>query len=76
MIRELDVVALAEDLPAHGLVSGDVGTVVLVHGDAGFEVEFMTFGGDTVAVVTVARRQVRALGPDEMHHTRVREATP
>jgi hypothetical protein len=70
MIRELDVIALAEDLPAHGLVSGDVGTVVLVHGDAGFEVEFLNFSGDTVAVVSVAAGQVRALGPNEIHHAR------
>ena len=75
MICELDVVALAEDLPEHGLKAGDVGTVVLLHGDSGCEVEFMTFGGDTVAVVTVDKHQVRRLGRNEIHHTRVLETT-
>src|SRR5213594_464301 len=37
-IKELDAVALTCDLPEHGLVRGDVGTAVLVHGgDAAFE---------------------------------------
>jgi hypothetical protein len=76
MIRELDVIALAEDLPEHGLKAGDVGTVVLLHGDSGFEVEFVTFGGETVAVVTVDKRQVRRLGRKEIHHTRVLETAP
>ena len=76
MIRELEVVALAEDLPELGLKAGDVGTVVLVHGDSGFEIEFVTFGGETVAVVTVTKHQVRRLGRKEIHHTRVLETAP
>ena len=41
MIKELDDVILACDLPEHGLSAGDIGTVVLVHrGAAGYEVEF------------------------------------
>ena len=76
MIRELEVVALAEDLPELGLKAGDVGTVVLVHGDSGFEIEFVTFGGDTVAVVTVDKHQVRRLGRKEIHHTRVLKTAP
>jgi hypothetical protein len=31
-INELDAVALTCDQPEHGLVRGDVGTAVLVHG--------------------------------------------
>ena len=43
MIQELDSVVLTTDLPEHGLVQGDIGTIVLVHGDGkGYEVEFVT----------------------------------
>jgi Domain of unknown function (DUF4926) len=39
-IRILDVVALTEDIPAHGLLRGQVGTVVEFLGPDMFEVEF------------------------------------
>ena len=32
-LRELDLVALRQDLSVHGLIAGDVGTVVFVHAD-------------------------------------------
>lgn len=32
-LKALDLAALRHDLPAYGLIAGDVGTVVLVHGD-------------------------------------------
>ena len=75
MIRELDDIVLNCDLPQHGLCRGDVGTVVLVH-DAGkgFEVEFTTFEGETVAVVTLRRNQVRPTKAAEIAH--VRELVP
>lgn len=73
MIRELDVVALASDIPEHGLKIGDVGTIVLLHDDLGYEVEFMTFSGDTIAVVTVEKHQIRPVGRNEIHHARPME---
>lgn len=52
MIDELDLVVLKRDLPEERLTAGDVGTVGLVHQQgAGYEVEFTTLSGDTVAVV-------------------------
>jgi hypothetical protein len=55
-INELDRVVLTSDLPAHGLKSGDIGTVVLVHqGGAGYEVEFCTLDGSTIGVFTLDR---------------------
>ena len=70
-MNELEPVVLAEDLPRHGLQAGDIGTVVLVHdAGAGFEVEFMTLGGQTVAVVTLEPSQVRPVGRDEIAHVR------
>jgi hypothetical protein len=49
---ELSNVVLAIDLEDYGLRKGDVGTVVLVHGEEGYEVEFLTLDGDTVAAVS------------------------
>ena len=62
MIDELANVVLAIDLQEHGLRKGDVGTVVLVHDSEGYEVEFQTLDGDTVAVVSLSTGQVRPVG--------------
>ena len=71
MIHELDDVILACDLPEKSLTTGDVGTVVLVHqGGKGFEVEFVTLNGETLAVVTVLKNQVRAIKRREIAHAR------
>jgi hypothetical protein len=70
-MRLLDQVVLAEDLPGHRLKAGDIGTVVLLHGGgAGYEVEFMTLDGDTLAVVTVLAGQVRPIAHNEIAHAR------
>lgn len=70
-LHELDAVALTHDLPAHGLVRGDVGAVVLVHGDGNaFEVEFVGYDGHTVALVTLDRTQVRPLRASDVPHAR------
>jgi hypothetical protein len=42
MLREYHNVVLTRVLPEHGLKSGNVGTIVLVHPAGGYEVEFMT----------------------------------
>ncbi len=60
MIEELATVVLTIDLPEHNLVAGDIGTIVLVHGKGeGYEVEFVTLDGQTIAVVSVFASQVR-----------------
>jgi len=70
-IKELDPVVLTEDLPAEGLRAGDVGCVVMIHrGGEGFEVEFVTLGGETVSVVTLAAGAVRPVRPKEIAHAR------
>jgi hypothetical protein len=70
-INELDCVALTCDLPAHGLMRGDVGTAVLVHGSgAAFEVEFVGYDGHTVALLTLERAQVRPLETYDIPHAR------
>ena len=71
MIDALDTVVLTVDLPELGLKKGDVGAVVLVHeGGAGYEVEFVTFAGETVGVVSLTPEQVRSMGRRELPHAR------
>ena len=73
MIKEFDRVALRVDLPEHGLKAGDVGTVVLEHDQRGYEVEFLTLMGETVAVVSVFADQVRPIQRGEITHARNRK---
>ena len=70
MLRELDTIVLNADLPEHGLHRGDLGTVVLVHDHQGYEVEFITLDGETLAVVSLSSDQVRAIGRREIAHAR------
>ncbi len=71
MIREHDRVVLTVDLPDVGLKQGDIGTVVLIHqGGAGFEVEFMTLAGETIAVATLLPAQVRPITKRDIAHVR------
>jgi hypothetical protein len=71
MIRELDTVVLADDLPEYGLKRGDIGAVVLVHPESrGYEVEFVALDGETVALLTLLSTQVRAVSRREIAHAR------
>ena len=70
MIKELDTVVLTVDLPESGLKKGDIGTVVLVHGTAGYEVEFITLAGETLAVASLHSNQVRPVGQSELAQAR------
>ena len=70
MIHDLDRVILTTDLPAHGLKTGDVGSVVLDHDGQGYEVEFMTLDGETLAVVSLFPNQLRPIGHREIAHAR------
>ena len=74
MIKELDCVVLTSDLPSHRLKAGDVGTVVLAHDSRGYEVEFMTLAGETLAVVSLDADRVRPIARDEVPHARRVEA--
>src|ERR1041384_7413472 len=71
VINELDDVILKRDVPEHGLSTGDIGTVVLVHrNEAGYEVEFTALDGETIAVLTLLPEQVRRASPREIAHVR------
>ena len=76
MLEELDRAVLLVDLPLQGLTAGDIGTVVMVHaGGQGYTVEFLTLGGETIAVETLSATHVRPIHPDEIAHVRQRAAT-
>ena len=71
MIKEHDCVVLTTNLPGEGLEAGDIGTVVHIHkGGEGYEVEFMTLTGETVAIVTLLSGQVRPLNRRDLAHAR------
>ena len=71
MIKELDSVVLVSDVPEHGLKSGDIGTVVMIHGGGkGFEIEFVALDGETIAVATLPAEKVRPVRHGEIPHAR------
>ena len=71
MIKEHERVVLTAPVPAEGLETGDVGTVVHIYKDGlAYEVEFITLAGNTAAVVTLEAAQVRPVGKREITHAR------
>ena len=72
--RELDIVVLEKDVPAHGLKRGDLGAVVAIYEPDGVEVEFVTASGKTEALVTLNVADIRPVGDDDLvsvrSHTR------
>ena len=70
-IKEHDRVVLTTDLPGEKLAAGDVGTVVHVHRDGkAYEIEFVSLGGETVAIVTLERARIRPVERREITHAR------
>ncbi len=48
-------------------MKGDVGTIVAVYAlGQGYEVEFATYTGETIAVVTVSPHQIRKIREKEL----------
>jgi len=71
MIHELDTVVLTHDIEEHDLKQGDIGAVVHRYGDGtAFEVEFVTAEGRTVALLTLAKADIRPMGSKEILHVR------
>ena len=60
-ISVTDVVALVEDVPAHGLRRGQVGTIVEELARGTFEVEFSDRTGRTYAMAPVKESQLMVL---------------
>jgi len=60
-VQLLDVVALTDDLPDHGLRVGQVGTVVETLAPGVYEVEFSDNEGRTYASLALREEQLMAL---------------
>lgn len=61
MIPIYSMVALTRDIPDEGLVAGQAGAVVFVHGGGGYEVEFIDSSGDVIDVVSVSETDIEPL---------------
>ena len=72
MICELDTVIPLKERPLEGLVKGDVGSVVFIHGGGkAFEIEFTTLAGDPLGVLTLAEDEIRPVSARDVPHVRV-----
>ena len=70
-MTELALVVLEKPIAEHGLVVGDVGTVVHKYAsDHATEVEFVDANGNTIAVVTLEDSAVRSPAAGEILHVR------
>ena len=65
-VHPLDVVVLTQDLPAHGLRRGDLGSVVEIYGPDSIGVEFVAASGRTQAVVTVRPEDLRPVADNDL----------
>lgn len=71
MIESFERVILMKDIPEKGLMKGDIGTVVFIHGNyEGYEVEFFTLKGETRSVETLTSEEVRSINANEVAHSR------
>ena len=70
MIDDPDLVALTRDLPAHGLRPATWHRGAPLSGRPGFEVEFVSGAGATLAVLTLEHPDVRPLGRHDAFHVR------
>lgn len=70
-MNEHDTVVLTQSLPHHGLQAGDVGVIVHAYGGRQtFETEFVTGGGETIALVTLTSAELRPLAECDVLHVR------
>ena len=69
-MNELEIVVLTHDVPSSGLRAGDVGAVVHRYPAVGYEVEFVSGAGTTLAVLTLCEDDLRPLAAEEILHVR------
>ena len=62
----LDTVVLNRDLPEHGLKRGDLGAIIEIYGEDGLEVEFVTASGQTRALLTLAKADLRQVADADL----------
>jgi len=71
-LKLLETVIATVNLPDHGILAGDLGTVVEIYTTPtlAYEVEFVNADGSTRALVTLAPDQIRRLSPVDVLTTR------
>lgn len=62
----IETVVLTKDIDEHNLKKGDMGTVVEIYGEHDYEVEFVTAGGRTVALISLNEKDIRPVEPRDM----------
>lgn len=67
----LDTVVLTKDIKEYNLKRGDLGTIVEIYGEQGYEIEFVTAGGQTQALIALNEEDVRPVEPHDMVAVRV-----
>ena len=71
MIKQFERIVLTTDLPQSDLKAGDMGVVVMIHGDnEAYELEIFSADGHTLDVVTVEAHQVRPVSRRDVMHVR------
>lgn len=71
MFNEFDVIVVLEEIPGSEIKPGDVGTILRPVGNSqGYEVEFLNFGGDTIAIEVMQANQIAPIDPEAMMHAR------
>ncbi len=63
---ELQTVVLTREIQEHGLMAGDLGTIVHLFDDGAAEVEFVTAAGTTQALVTLSAADFRSVQPTDL----------
>ena len=64
--KNYEIVVLEKDVPAHGLMCGDTGTIVELYEPDGVEVEFVKGTGNTKAVLTLKEKDIRHLSENDI----------
>lgn len=64
--KDLEPVVLDVDIPEHGLPKRSLGAVVHVYKGDAYEVEFITAGGRTAALLTLGTSQLRKATDDDL----------
>lgn len=71
MFDELDTVVLTRAIKECGLKKDDLGIIVHLYDDKkAMEVEFVAASGKTIAVLTLAPKDIRPMAKNEILHVR------
>ena len=61
IIKELDIIALLEEIPGKNISKGTIGTIVHVYNNDFYEVEFSDLNGQAYAILTLPSEKLLLL---------------